>query len=236
MTAKRNVDGGLALLLAGLLFLAGCTSPREVHVDALAAPAAEKQRSFTLVSDMTEVKVSDLFFKEVSRRVRLVLEEAGYRAAREGAALEIGVEAFLSEPMVQTETRSEPIYLDRPGYSRVVATPVMNADGKVVRFAYTTLYTPPRTQLSGYVNRDRQVTVHDKVLRLKARDKQNGEEVWTISSRLRSPSTDFRATLPYLLLAAKPYIGTATEGEVIIEIKPDAEELEALRQRFADAG
>lgn len=225
----------LPLAAVGLL-LAGCTSPREVYVDALAAPEAGSQRQFVLVSDMEEVQESDLFFKEVRRRVEKILQDAGFSPGGEAAPIEIGLEAFLSEPMVQSQTRSEPIYARTRGTSHIVATPIVNSDGKVVRFAYTSVWSPPRTEIAGYVDQERQVTVHDKVLRLKARDRSSGEEVWTVSARLRSPSTDFRAALPYLLLAARPYIAERTEGEVVIRIRPDSEELQSLRDRFAHGG
>ena len=50
-----------------------------------------------------------------------------------------------------------------------------------------------------------------------------------VTIALRSESTDYRSSLPYMLVAAGPYIGDRTEGEEIIRIKLDSEEVQAYR-------
>jgi hypothetical protein len=147
--------------------------------------------------------------------------------------LQIAVDAYLSEPMVETETYSEPIYAYSGGYYRSYRVPVVNEDGKVVRYHYGGYWEPSRMHHGGWVDHNRQVTVFDKVLRLSARpvleSGELGEEEWTIKVSLRDRSTDFRYALPVLLMAADPYIGNQTDTQEIVLIKEDAPELESYR-------
>jgi hypothetical protein len=217
-----------ALLLA-LVFLSGCATRYTVRVDALSAPntGMGTGQTYILASDHPEVEKGDLFFKEVSSGVSMLLAENNLRQAStaEAADLRIGVKAYLSEPLVETRSYSEPIYLESRGYLRTVRIPVVDRDGKVVRYAYRDYWTPPRSRFAGYVDRDEQVTVYDKILILSAKrlepNGQAGEELWNVKVSLRGRSTDYRQALPYMLLAAKPYIGKRTKGEEAIVIKED---------------
>jgi hypothetical protein len=232
------------LALAAALLLSGCATRYQVRLDALSelpqGPLARGAQTYVLASETPEVEASDLFFKEVTRHVETALRQAGFRPAAAGAApdLRIGVKAYLSEPIVETRSYSDPIYIDSPGYSHIVRVPVMDKQGKFVRYAYTRYWSGPRTRFAGYVDRDRQITVYDKVLRLSARALDGagaaGDEVWSLTVALRGESTDYRSALPYMLVAAQPYIGRRTEGEEVVTLRADAPELEAYKSRIRD--
>lgn len=223
----------IALLTA--LFLSGCATKYEVRVDALSAGSGSGAgEGYQLASATAGVTESDLFFKEIAGRLEPVLASRGFNRAEPGnAAIRIAVDAHLSEPLVETRSYAEPIYVEQPGYSRVYRIPVVNNEGKVVRYEYGRYYEPGRTLLSGWVDRSEQVTVYDKVLRLSARpileDGKLGEEMWTITSALRDRSTDYRAALPYLLAAARDHIGLRTDGEVKVILEADSPEVQAIR-------
>jgi len=224
--------GGLLLLLLG-----GCATRYPVHVDALSAADRPGGNSptYVLESATPGVKTTDLFFKEIARQVNTALGRAGYRetAEAEEADLIIFVNGHLSDPMTETREYSEPVFVDTPARLRTVRIPIVGADGKVMRYAYRSYWTGSRTQFAGYVDRDRQYTVFDKVLQLSAREGASGEspgdEMWALSLRLRTASTDYRSALPYLLLAAEPYIGKRTEGEIVIDIAENADGLYAYQ-------
>jgi hypothetical protein len=218
-----------------LLAFSGCATRYTVRVDALsAAPDGTRLagQAFVLGSDLADVEESELFYKEVAAQVRRVLADTGLQAADPGAVadLRIGIKAHLSEPLVETRSYSEPIYAQTRGYAHTVRIPVLSSDGKVVRYAYRQYWSPPRTEFAGYIDRDQQVTVYEKILVLSARpllaDGGLGDEVWHIRVSLRSQSTDYRSALPYLLAAARPYIGTRTDGEIEIVLKEDSPELQ----------
>jgi hypothetical protein len=235
----------LALGLAGLL-LTGCVTRYDVHLDALSSgdgQAGGSSALYRLVSNTPGVEETDLFFKEVSRQLTPALADAGFRPAANpaNAGLQIKVRAVLSDPLVETRSYSEPIYFDSPGYVQTVRVPIVGEDGKVVRYAYSRYWTGPRTRFAGYVDRDRQLTVYDKILELSAeRLDQSGEpveEVWAIRLRLRSESTDYRSALPYILAAAQPYIGSRTDGEIKVAIREDSPDVSIYRDApFTDNG
>jgi hypothetical protein len=227
----------LSLGLASLL-LTGCVTRYDVHLDALNTGGGQANGTLTtyrLASDTPGVEETDLFFKEVSRQLRPALAQAGFRLAADPAAadLQIDVKAVLSDPLVETRSYSEPIYFDSPGYIQTVRVPIVGKDGKVIRYAYSRYWSGPRTRFAGYVDRDRQLTVYDKILQLSAQRLDSSgapvEEVWAITIRLRSESTDYRSALPYMLAAAQPYIGSRTEGEIKVGIREDSPELSAYR-------
>ena len=231
----------LSLFTLGLaaLLLTGCATRYDVHLDALNAgegSRGETLTSYRLVSNTPGVEKTDLFFKEVSRQLTPALAEAGFRPARDSASADLVIEikAVLSDPLVETRSYSEPIYFDSPGYVQTVRVPIVGKDGKVIRYAYSRYWTGPRTRFAGYVDRDRQLTVYDKILQLSAKQLdpsgEPGEEVWAITIRLRSESTDYRSVLPYMLAAAQPYIGKRTDGEIKVGIREDAEGLSAYRE------
>lgn len=219
----------IPFIFLSLVLFSGCTTRYTVHVDALSAPGAVggSGQTYVLASDHPEVEKGDLFFKEVGSRVDKLLLENNLSPAGEGEAadLRIGVKAYLSEPLVETRSYSEPIYLESRGYYRTVRIPVVNSEGKFVRYAYREYWTPPRAHFAGYVDRDQQVTVYEKILILSAkrldRGGETGEEVWNVRVSLRGRSTDYRKALPYMLLAAQPYIGKRTMGEEKIVIRED---------------
>jgi hypothetical protein len=220
-------------LMFGLLAMGmtGCATRYQVRVDALSTgegvPVAGGGRvSYTLASAIPEVKETDLFFKELSRHLTPVLADSNFVAAAEGAAadVQITVNAYISDPMVETQTYSDPVPVDygyRMHYYRV---PVIDRNGRVVRYYYSGYYGP-RYYGTAWVERSRQVTVFDKVLKLSASriaaDGSAADELWTISLSLRDGGTDYRAALPFLMVAARPYIGRRTEGEILVTIPAD---------------
>lgn len=241
MKVTRAIFPGFIL---SLLLLSGCATQYSVYVDALTAVPAVAGRgaSYTMVSATPGVESTDLFFKEVVRHVGPALEKSGFRAAAEGQVgdLQIAVDAHLSDPLVETRQYSEPIYFDSPGYVQTIRVPVVGQDGKVSHYAYTRYWTGPRTRFAGYVDRDQQITVYDKVLRLSAKevgaDGEVGAEAWAVTVRLRSPSTDYRSALPYMMVAAQPYLGSRTEGEIVVRVSEEAEELAQYKTRLGDGG
>lgn len=231
------------LLVLSALIFSGCATSYHVRLDGLSdrdAGGRDAGRNYVLTSRTEGVSDDELFFKEVARHLHPVLKEAGFRQAPDAASadLQIRVDAHLSEPLVETRSYSEPIYYERPGYRQTVRIPVMGKDGKVVRYAYRQYWSPPRTRFGGYIDRDQQLTVYDKILHLSARtldaEGKPGGEVWSTRIALRGPSTDYRSALPIMLVAAEPYIGERTEGEQTVTIKEDDPDLQAYRGLIHD--
>lgn len=241
MKPHRSPLPWLLLVLTGIL-LSGCATQYPVRVDALSASTGgEPFRGdrYQLINE-NPGEGGELFFKELERHLRPVLREAGFVEAGEAGRLDqvIAVKAYLSEPLVETRTSAEPIYARTPGHTQVVRIPIVNDKGQVVSYSYSSYWTPGRTEFAGYVNRDQQVTVYDKILELSGRealaDGGSGEELWTVKVALRSQSTDYRSALPYMLVVAQPYVGKRTEGEERVLIAENDDAVEAYRMSLGD--
>jgi hypothetical protein len=230
----------LILGLTGLLasIFSGCASNYSVRVDALSTGQLKgfgENSTYVLTSGHEGVKENDLFFKSVARHLQPVLEGRGYQPAEDPATadIQIIVDAFMSEPLVETERYSEPIYVYSGGYYQSYRVPVVNKNGKVVRYHYASYWEPSRMHHGGWVDQQRQVTVYDKILRLSARpflgSGELGDEEWTIKVALRDRSTDYRSALPVLLMAADPYIGEQTDTQEVVIIPEDAPDLESYK-------
>ena len=129
------------LMLAAVLALGmtGCATRHEVRLDALSTQEIAARGSgmtYVLASATTGVKEDELFFKEVARHLNPVLNELGYREAASGAQAQllIDVDAHLSDPLVETRSYSDPVYVETSGYLRYYRVPVVNDQGRVVRY------------------------------------------------------------------------------------------------------
>jgi hypothetical protein len=176
--------------------------------------------TYGLRSFSDELPESSLLYKEFAGQIDAVLARRGLRKVTSGAELAIEVTATMSEPLAETRQTSEPIYIDRPSYTRIVSVPVVNNKGQVVGYKSHRLWEPSSFHLAGWNRQNVQVTVYDKLLKLRAFDTANGSERWVVTAVLRDGSTDYRATFPLLLMAAEDFIGGRTEGEVIVEVLP----------------
>lgn len=224
-------------LVAMAVFLTACATKYSVRVDALSAPQWQPRTGMTYQwqSATDSVAEDDLFFMEVAGVLDKVMQEKGFRRVDDNVEpdMVVYVTAHLSDPMTESQTRSEPIYAERCGHSRVVSVPVVNSQGKVVSYVRQVYYSPPRTEMLGYYNRNEQVTVYDKVLRLSARqpsaEGMRAPEFWSLSVALRDRSTNYRGFMPFLATAALPYLGSRTDGEVVIEIPQDSETVQRFK-------
>ncbi len=236
-----NLSRFITLLTGSLLLLlTGCVTSHNVRVDALSTGDA-RGGTYVLASATEGVEEGDLFFKEVARFLKPVFANQRLYPAKEGerADLLIEVNSYMSDPMTESEPYSEPIYVQSRGHYRTIRVPVLDSEGRVVRYNYSGYWTYPTTHMAGWVDNERQVTVYDKVLGLSARrilgDDQYSDEVWAVTISMRGESTDYRAALPYMLVAAGPYIGGRTEGEEVVRIREDSEEVEAYKSALANA-
>ena len=214
-----------------LLLLAGCAQTYRFKVDALADASARQARTFAMDSGSMEFPATSLRFREAAAFVSRALVSKGLRPVEAAEAdLLVTLDAAVSEPLSQTETWSEPVYLQSYGRSRLVRTPVLNEQGQVVRYVTSQVYTPPQTYFAGYQDINRNRVVYEKSLNLSARSAE-GVEVWNVAVTAIDESSDLRAYIPLLAAAALPYIGESTEGAVVVSLKEDAVSVAFVRGR-----
>ncbi|MFP4283878.1 MAG: hypothetical protein ACLFR7_08240 [Opitutales bacterium] len=218
-----------ALLCIGLF--AGCTTTYRMKVDALAAPGAREMAVFTIEEPSGEFAGSRLRYREAARFVSEALISRGWRQAADPAEADliVSLTAEVSEPLTETEIRSEPIYYRTWGRTSYVRTPVFDSAGKVKGVVVTPIYYPPETRFGGYSDYPRNVTVYEKSLELTARDRA-GEEQWTVTVETVDESSDLRRYIPILAAAAMPYVAETTDGTVLVRLKEDSETVQYLRE------
>jgi len=229
------------IALASLVILfSGCAQKYGFRVDALSrdgfVPPPQNKISFVIENADPDADENDLRFQELASIVSRGLIDRGYVRAASGekADLVIMAGAEVSDPLTENRRFSEPIYHRTGGYSRVIRRPVIGDDGKVKKYVYSDVYVPPRSYFAGYIPRNENITVYEKVLYLSAREASTdkgkpGDEVWTLQVKSRDTSTDLRAYLPYMMAAALPYLGERTQGEVEIVIDDEDPAVEKLR-------
>lgn len=219
-----------------LLFMSGCAQTYRFKVDALAAPVAGETRTFAIETPRGGEGGSQLRYREAADYVERALIARGWQEAEADAAnLLVQLEASVSNPLTETEVRSEPVYFETWGRSRYIRTPVFNEDGKVVRYVGSYVWSPPRTYFAGYNDYARNYTVYEKTLTITAVT-QEGEEAWTVTVATIDESSDLRSYIPLLAAAALPYVGETTDGAVMVRLKADDEKVQYLRGQLEGAG
>ena len=219
----------LPVLLAGVLFLAGCANSYEVKIDSLSRPKAEPAVSYKIQNTNPLVADDSLRYKEAAGLVRTALSGKGLYEAPEGVKpdLVVNLDYGLSPPKVLRETVSVPVYVTLPGETRYATVQVgVDKAGNAI-YSTVAITDPPRTEIAGY--RDEIVTtiVYEKYLRLSASQNQPAaeghppSEVWTVDATSEGRSHDLRKNLPILVAASIDYIGADSHGQKVIHIKDD---------------
>ena len=225
---------GATLLIAA----AGCstTSTHAVKVDAIAKPENAAQ-SYKLKSKNPALGDENLRYKEAADYVRTALSGKGlYEAPNEEKAdmiveLDYGLEA----PRTKIERVSTPVYAQVGGGVRYETVPVTDARGNT-SMRTVAVYEAPRTELIGYDDMPRQVTIYEKYIKVTARENKAASEgkppaeLWSVQASTEDESKDLRKYLPILASATGDYVGRDTGHETIVKVKENGEAVSFIRR------
>lgn len=229
--------------IAGVLSLAaGCASRStyQVKVDAITKPAPAPAISYALKSKDPRLGDESLRYREAADFVRTALSGKGlYEAPNEESAdmvveLDYGMEA----PRTKLERVSTPVYAQVGGRVRYDSVPVMDARGNT-SFRTVAVYEQPRSELIGYDDIPRQITVYEKYLKITARENKpmvEGRppaEVWSIHATAEDDSKDMRKYLPILASASMDYIGQDSTNQKIVKVRADGPGVDFIRRGMA---
>lgn len=230
----------ISATLAGLLVAAaGCASrpTYQVKVDAITKPAPAQSVSYALKSKDPRLGDESLRYREAAEFVRTALSGKGlYEAPNEESAdmvveLEFGMEA----PRTKLERVSTPVYAQMGGGVRYDSVPVIDSRGNT-SFRTVAVYEQPRSELIGYDDVPRQVTVYEKYLKITARENKpmvEGRppaEVWSIHATAEDESKDMRKYLPILASASMDYIGQDSTNQKIVKVRADGPGVDFIRR------
>lgn len=237
----------LSLLLAG----AGCsTSTYEVKVDSIskhstaasASSAASEPQSYKIKSKNPALGDENLRYKEAADYVKTALSSKGlYEAPNQDRAdMIVELEYGMDSPRTKIETVSVPVYAQAGGGVRYEQVPVVDAKGNT-SFRTVAVYQPPRTELVGFDDVPRQVTIYEKYLRITARENKPASEgrppaeVWSVNVSAEDESKDLRKYLPILASATADYIGKDSTSQRTVKIKDPSQLTEFIRKGMSDA-
>jgi hypothetical protein len=221
----------------------GCASSPAypVKVDAMSKPAAVAAQSFKLKSKDPRLGDESLRYREAADMVKTALSGKGlYEAPTEAAAdmiveLDFGMEA----PRTKVETVSTPLYAQLGGGVRYDAVPVMDARGNT-SYRTVAVSEPPRTELVGYDDMQRQVMIYEKYLTITARENKPATEgrppaeLWSIHASAEDESKDLRKYLPMMAAATVDYIGQDSSTQKTVKVRADGPGVGFIRKGLAD--
>lgn len=224
------------------LLATGCaTTSYEVKVDAITRPVAANVQSYRLKSKNPALGEENLRYKEAADFVRTALSGKGlYEAPNEDAAdMIVELDYGMESPRTKIERVSVPVYAQVGGGVRYDTIPVVDSRGNT-SLRTIAVYEPPRSELIGYDEMPRQVTVHEKYLRVTARENKPAaegrppNELWSVTATAEDESKDLRKYLPIMAAATSDYIGRDTGQQAVVRVKGDGEGVEFIRRKMGD--
>lgn len=234
--------GAIAVALVAL-WAAGCsTSPSyKVKVDAIAKPAPGPAQSYVLKSKDPRLGEENLRYREAAEFVRTALSGKGlYEAPTESSAdmvveLDYGMEA----PRSKIERVSVPIYAQVGGGVRYDSVAVTDPRGNT-SYRTVAVYDPPKSELIGYDDMPRTVTIYEKYVKITARENKPAAEgrppaeLWSIHASAEDESKDLRKYLPIIASATVDYIGADTSSQKTVKVRADGADVSFIRKGMSD--
>jgi hypothetical protein len=225
------------------LLMTGCsTSPSyRVKVDAITKPAPVGAQSFKIKSKDPRLGDESLRYREASEFVKTALSGKGlYEAPSEDKAdmiveLDYGMEA----PRTKIERVSTPVYAQVGGGVRYDSVPVTDSRGNT-SYRTVAVYDSPRSELIGYDDMPRQVTIYEKYLKITARENKPASEgkgpseLWSIHASAEDESKDLRKYLAIMASATVDYIGQDSSSQKIVKVRGDGPGVDFIRKGMGD--
>lgn len=233
------------LLVAGwsLLFAAGCSSSPtyRVKVDAISKPAPSDAQSYKLKSKDPRLGEENLRYREAAEFVKTALSGKGlYEAPSEELAdMVVELDYGMGAPRSKLERTSVPVYAQVGGGVRYDSVPVIDSRGNT-SFRTVAVYEPPRNELVGHDEVMRYVTIHEKYLKVTARENKPAtegrppSELWSIHASAEDESKDIRRYLPVMASAMVDFIGQDSSNQTIVKVRADAAGVDFIRRGMGD--
>ncbi|MBI5693518.1 MAG: hypothetical protein HZC55_25870 [Verrucomicrobia bacterium] len=229
-----------ALLLAGLGV--GCSTPAyKVKVDAIARPTEKEAQSYVITTRNSRYGEESLRHREATDFVRTALSGKGlYESPTpERADMVIELDYGMEAPRSKIERVSVPVYAQVGGGVRYESVPVTDARGNT-SYRTVAVYEPPRSEVIGYDEVQRRVTVYEKYLKISARENKPATEgrppteLWSIHASTEDESKDLRKYLPIIASATVDFMGQEASRQTTVKVRADGPEVDFIRRRMGD--
>ena len=134
---------------------------------------------------------------------------------------------------------STPVYAQVGGGVRYDSVPVTDARGNV-SYRTVAVYDAPRSELIGYDEMPRAVTIYEKYLKITARENKAASEgrppseLWSIHASAEDESKDLRKYLPIMASATVDYIGQDSSSQKVVKVRADGPGVDFIRKGMTD--
>lgn len=213
----------LSILTGCLVLVVGCASRPRVHVSvsALAASEADSARRYVLLPGNKDVKPQDLQFQEFATYLRRALDSQGFSEVEDVRDADVVIAALYSigDPQQHTYTYAIP-HWGQTGYRSATTYGTLYRYGSYGTYSGTT-YFQPSYGITGYSTGVGTYVTFTRAMGLVGFDAESlragdePKELWRVFAVSVGSSSDLRMIFPYLVAAARPYIGKATEGRAV---------------------
>lgn len=231
-------------MIAGM---SGCqSSAYQVKVDAIAkresSAAAAEAQSYKIRSKNPAVGEESLRYKEAAEFVKTALSGKGlYEApSAESADMVVELDYGMEAPRTKLEMVSSPVYAQVGGGVRYEQVPVTDTRGNTT-YRTVAVYQQPKTELVGFDEVPRQVTIYEKYLKVTARENKPGvegkppAELWSVQTSTEDESKDLRKYLPIMASATADYIGKDTTKQKVVKVKDTSSGVDFIRKGMGDS-
>lgn len=222
-----------------VLSLAGCSTSNTyaVKVDAITKPVPAGAQSFKLKSKDPKLGEESLRYREASEFVKTALSGKGlYEApSEERADMIVELDYGMDAPRARMERVSVPVYAQVGGGVRYESVPVTDSRGNT-SYRTVAVYESPRSELVGYDNVPRMVTIYEKYLKITARENKPAAEgrppaeLWSIHATAEDESKDLRKYLPIMASATVDYIGRDSSNQQVVKVRADGPGVDFIRK------
>ncbi len=207
-------------------------------MDAISKPVPPQTQSYALKSKDPRLGEESLRYKEAADFVRTALSGKGlYEAPNaEKADMVVELDYGMEEPRSKTERVSTPVYAQVGGGVRYDTVPVVDSRGNT-SFRTVAVSEPPRSELVGYDDMIRQVTIYEKYLKITARENKPSvegkppSELWSIHASAEDESKDLRKYLPIMASATIDYIGQDSSSQKTVKVRADGPGVDFVRKK-----
>ena len=236
----------LSLLAAASAVLLGAcsTSTYKVKIDSITkhdTTSPSDAQSYKIQSKNVALGDENLRYKEAAEFVKTALSGKGLYEAPSNATADMIVELDygVDAPRTKIETVSVPVYAQVGGGVRYEQVPVTNSRG-ITTTRTVAVYEAPRTELVGFDDVPREVTIYEKYLRITARDNRPVSEgkppsqIWSIQSSTEDESKDIRKYLPIMASATVEYIGKDSNNAQVIKVRVPSPNVDFIKKGMGD--
>ena len=209
-----------------LLPLGSCASSTRfvVHVDSFTTPEAESLASYSIESPRAEE--DPLAWKEFSTYVHRAMQAQGWGRARDGEEpdFELVVDYGISDPERYEYTTSSPVY------GVVGETTSYNTEYNAYSGYQPVETKTPEYGITHYTSETAVgVRYHRHLVLVASKHGADGAPIWQVQARSSGYSHDLRLVFPYMVAAARPYLGRSTGHEVDVTLTENSEEAALIR-------